>query len=185
MTRRPAPRAEGAFTLVELLVAILVMSIVAGATTSVAVSMLRTESQVVETSDVLAEARAGLVRTQTELREAKRLHPETDPDEPCDPRRLDLWVDHNRDGVPQLEEQVTYELVEETDEPGVARLERWTDAAPSSRRIIARRIEYADIFTCSPAPPDTRVIDIELTIVGAQDLHSTDLDSSVRLRNVD
>jgi prepilin-type N-terminal cleavage/methylation domain-containing protein len=173
MRYRPSRRDEAAFTLVELLVAILVMSIVAGATTSVAVSMLRTESQVVETSDVLAEARAGLVRTQNELREAKRLHPETVPD------------DHNRDGVPQLEEQGTYELVEETDEPGIARLERWTDAAPSSRRIIARRIEYTDIFTCSPAPPDTRMIDIELTVVGARALHTTDLDGSVRLRNVD
>lgn len=182
MTGRRSRRREAGFTLVELLVVMAMTGVIAGAIVSVTISMLRAQSQVVEISDVLAEARAGLIRTQDELREAKRLYPSGGPTAPCDPRELSFWLDSDRDGLLQSDELVTYTL-DVTD--GVGALQRWTADAPTVKRTLARQLEVADVFDCKDEPPNTRVIDIAVSILGHRGLHDTALDGSVRLRNVD
>ncbi len=173
---------EGGFTLVEMLVAIALTGVITGATTSVVVTMLRTEARAVELSDVLAEARAGLTRTQNELREAKRLYPDADGAAECDPRVLELWVDDNGDDLLQPDEHVFYAL---DVEDGVGHLDRYVDDASHEPRVVARNLEVEDVFTCDLDPPDTRVVDIDLGVRGPRGLSTTDIDGSARLRNVD
>lgn len=53
---------------------------------------MRTEVRSVEISEVLAEARAALDRTRTELRQAKRLYPDG-VTSACQARALNFWLD--------------------------------------------------------------------------------------------
>lgn len=125
--RQPSGSEQG-FTLVELLVVVLLMSVIGGATTSVIVSTLRTEQLQSEMQATMDDGRIALERIRKEVRAARQVFEtscETATD--CTPStRLHFWVDQNQDGDRTPEEVVCY-LTESTGS-GQYQLVRWTRA---------------------------------------------------------
>jgi prepilin-type N-terminal cleavage/methylation domain-containing protein len=191
-------RDERGFTLVELLVTITIMGVIMSAITSVVISTLRVEQNESSLQDVIDDGRLSLQRIRQELRAARRVH------EDSGPGNLRFWVDQDQDQIPTPEEQICF-LVELL--PGATaqwQISRWTHAvdaadcvdgaavpAGASRSVVARTLTDAEPFTYDPLPggpsdPPTRQVDIDLVleVVGVRNLGSTDVNGSIRLRNV-
>jgi prepilin-type N-terminal cleavage/methylation domain-containing protein len=191
-------RGEAGFTLVELLVTITIMGIVASAITSVVMSTMRVEQQESTLQDVIDDGRISLQRIRQELRAARRVH------EDSGPGNLRMWVDQDQDQIPTPEEQLCF-LVELL--PGSTdqwQISSWTHAEEpedcetgaavpvgASRRVVASTLTDPAPFAYHPPPggpadPPTRRVDInlELEVVGARNFGSTEVNGSIRLRNV-
>lgn len=148
--------AQGGFTLVELLVVVMLLSVIGATTTSVIISTMRTEQLQSEMQSVMDDGRISLQRIRKEVRAARRLLPTS-----CEPSivdcapstRLHFWVDQNQDAAETPDEIVCY-LTESigTDQ---YQLVRWTrdkvvdpavntDCTPGDRpggaQVIARTL---------------------------------------------
>jgi prepilin-type N-terminal cleavage/methylation domain-containing protein len=199
MARLRPRRDETGFTLVELLVVIVIMSVVASAITSVVISTFRIEQRQATLQDVVDDGRISLQRIKRELRAARRVH------EDSGPRNLRFWVDQDQDQVVSPEEQICY-LVELL--PGATaqwQISRWTHAVDeddcvegaevptdATRTIVARTLVEPDAFVAydpvpgGPTDPATREVTIRLVleVVGARNFGQTTVEGAVRLRNV-
>lgn len=147
---------QAGFTLVEVLVVMVLLSVVATATTNVVISTLRTEQLQAEMQAVMDDGRISLQRIRQEVRAAREVfetscEPTTTG---CSPStRLHFWVDQNQDGARVPEEIICYlteSLVEDQ-----YQLVRWTRAdvadpatdtdcdvtdRPTGARVIARTL---------------------------------------------
>lgn len=194
---RKRPSDEAAFTLVELLVAMTIMSFIAASITSVVMSTFRVEQNQASLQEVVNDGRISLQRLRRELRSARRIH------EDSDASSLRFWVDSNQDQVPTPEEELCY-LVELIG-PGQWQIAGWTHATDPSdcttgatvpsgatRRIVARTLVDPEPFVSydpvpgGPADPATREVSIQLVleVVGTRNLGQTTVEGAVRLRNV-
>ncbi len=147
---------QGGFTLVELLVVIMLLSVIGATTTSVVISTMRAEHLQSEMQSVMDDGRISLQRIRKEVRAARRLLPTS-----CEPAitdcapstRLHFWVDQNQDAVETPDEIVCY--LTEAIGPDQYQLIRWTrdqvadpavntDCTPADRptgaQVIARTL---------------------------------------------
>lgn len=171
---------DAGFTLVEALVVIGLLGVVATAIVSVTTATMRTERFSQHLRADMDEARAAVNHLRQELRQARRVQAGGCP---AGGQELTFWVDEDQDRVEQAGEVITYEV--HTDASGETVLRRST-AATSSWRLVARRLHDDPVFSCDPAPTDTRVVTIALAFEGDAG-HRPDpfeLETSVRLRNV-
>ena len=194
---RDIKRCDG-FTLVELIVAVLVMAIVATGITTVVVSTMRVENDQHQLQEVIDDGRLSLTRVRQEVREARRVL------EGSDASHLYFWVDRNQDALIQPEELVCY-AVEEL-EPGAERyrLARWTgaedgcsgdDIPPGAQTLAATLVDPEPFTSYTPDPPveggdvnapPTREVGVLFDLEVEQDdgLGSIHVTGSIRLRNV-
>ncbi len=189
---------EAGFTLVELLVAVMVMSIVMGGITSVIISTTRVESDQQELQQVVDDGRLSITRIRQEVREARRIL------EASDGGQLHFWVDRNQDALMQAEEVVCY-AVEALDGAGTGRyrIARWEGAndgcsaalIPANAPTLASTLLDPDPFVAyTPVPPGeldpfgapTREIEIflDLEVQNARGPGSVEVMGNIRLRNV-
>jgi prepilin-type N-terminal cleavage/methylation domain-containing protein len=205
MTRlRPSPD-EGGFTLVELLVAMLIMGIVTTGITSVVVSSLRTEQFQQRLQDVVDDGRISITRIRQELRGARRVLESSSGD------RLHFWVDQDQNARADDPEEMICYVVEPIGTSGRQwQISRWThavdpsDCAPGAlpagqtRRVVATTLVNPDDPTATPQPfrytpepgsvtdPPTRQVDVilDLEVLGDRGPGNTQVEGSIRLRNV-
>ncbi|MEX2549494.1 MAG: prepilin-type N-terminal cleavage/methylation domain-containing protein [Nitriliruptoraceae bacterium] len=191
---------EGGFTLVELLVAVVVMSIVMGGITSVVISTTRVESDQQELQQVVDDGRVSLTRIRQEVREARRILAGSDGSQ------LHFWVDRNQDALVQPEEVVCY-AVEALDgtSTGRYRIARWEGAddgcsealVPADAPTLASTLLDPEPFVgyTPEIPPDAdsdpyanpvREIEIflDLEVQNARGPGSVEVMGNIRLRNV-
>lgn len=142
---------ESGFTLVELLVVVLLLSVVGATTTGVVMSTLRTEQFQQEMQATMDDGRISLQRIRQEVRAARRVfetscEPSTTDCAPSS--RLHFWVDQNQDAIDQDEEIVCYLTEEITAGSDQYQLVRWThvdqadcqEPAPAGAQVIARTL---------------------------------------------
>jgi len=170
------PPGEGGFSLVELLVAVALLAVIGSATTGLVLSQIRAERFATEQRLAMDQARVALDRVRAEVRGSRQVLS-------GNAGTLRFWLDRNADGVLQADEDVSYGVVTAA---GETTLQRWTAAQPT-RRVVARRLSAATVFSYAPLPPATRVVTISLEVQaqgagGPTPLRATD---RVRLRNVD
>ncbi len=187
---------EGGFTLVELLVAVMIMSIVMGGITSVIISTTRVESDQQELQQVVDDGRLSMTRIRQEVREARRIL------EASNGGLLHFWVDQNQDALMQPEEFICY-AVEELAGAGRYRIARWEGAddgcsvalIPADAPTLASTLLDPTPFVAyTPLPPDeldpfgtpTREVEIflDLEVQNARGPGSVEVMGNVRLRNV-
>ena len=199
MRRRTAGSGEeGGFTLVELLVAVMVMSIVMGGITSVIISTTRVESDQQELQQVVDDGRLSLTRIRQEVREARRVL------DGSDASALHFWVDRNQDALVQDAEVVCYAVdpLAGASEPRY-RIARWEGAVdgcsaaliPAGAPTLASTLLDPDPFVAytpafpvvaDPSAPPTREIEIllDLEVQNARGPGSVEVMGKIRLRNV-
>lgn len=195
---------ESGFSLVELLIVIALLSVVAGATTSVIIATSRSNQFGEELRRVMDDGRVSLDRIRTELRGGRRVLSGT-------ATKVHWWTDQDQDGFQDSSEKITYcvapltstngnDCFATTPASGQFQLLRYTDAGgPANARSIARTLVNASLFTytgdgftrtTTPPAADvdlTHTVDVEfdLRVLGrAQAPQVLEMDSSVRLRNV-
>jgi prepilin-type N-terminal cleavage/methylation domain-containing protein len=188
-------RQEDGFTLVELLVTILILSVVMTGITSVVISTMRTEQYQRSLQDVVDDGRLSLARIRKELRSARRVH------ETSNESALHFWVDKNQDALVQPEEQICYEV--EAIGTGRYQISRWTHhelnttcaaaaAAGQPKQVVARTLVHDGPFVgFTPIPggvddPPTRevIIRLDLEVAAGRGPDVTTVEGAIRLRNV-
>lgn len=195
---------EDGFSLVELLISILILSVIAASTTGVVMSMLRAEQYQATLETVTNDGRISLERIRKELREARRVLPDScqDPATSCVPSaQLHFWVDRDQNNLMSAPELVCY--VTKPAAAGGYRLHRFTGATglcradeplPSGAQILAQTLVEATPFTAmDPAPtldptdPETRTVEVTLRLMVPNDTRGPgmlEFRDRVRLRNV-
>jgi prepilin-type N-terminal cleavage/methylation domain-containing protein len=189
---------EGGFTLVELLVSMLILSIVMGAITSVVISTLRVEQNQQQMQTVIDDGRLSMTRIRQELRAARRVYEGSGSDS------LHFWVDQNQDALVQPEEQICY-VVQPVDGNNRWRIVRWShaeepeDCTPtatppvgqSPRTVAATLVDPNPFVELSPPPggiadPPTREVSLLLVLEvdAPRGPGAIEVEGSVRLRNV-
>jgi prepilin-type N-terminal cleavage/methylation domain-containing protein len=189
---------EHGFTLVELLVSMLILSIVMGAITSVVISTLRVEQNQKQMQTVIDDGRLSITRIRQELRAARRVYEGSGGD------RLHFWVDQNQDALVQPEEQICY-VVQPVTGNNRWRIVRWThaeepdDCTPTAsppsgqtaRTVAATLVDPEPFVELSPAPggiadPPTREVSIRLVLEvdAPRGPGAIEVEGSIRLRNV-
>jgi prepilin-type N-terminal cleavage/methylation domain-containing protein len=189
---------EGGFTLVELLVSMMILSIVLGGITSVVISTLRVEQTQQQLQEVVDDGRLSMTRIRQELRAARRIYEGSGGD------RLRFWVDQNQDALVQPEEQICY-VVQPVDGSNRWRIVRWShaedpgDCTPTAdppagqtaRTVAATLVDPAPFVELSPPPggiadPPTREVSIllDLQVDAGRGPDSIQVEGNIRLRNV-
>lgn len=205
----PGRAREAGFTLIEVLVAMLILGVVAGATFTVVLSAQRSQRFTEQVQDATNDARLSVERIRQQLRMSRLIT------QPSDQSAMRFWVDENQDGLQDVGEVLCYSARPVTGEPDRYELVRWRDVVgspaelgtdcssfspPSDATVIARTLRNVDIFEYSTATtgftaidpatitndPPVRRVDVQLefdvfTTTGP-DVFSTG--TKVRLRNV-
>lgn len=176
----PRPGEEG-MTLLELLIAMAVTTVVLGIVMGGVITALRSDQQIHEDSIALEELRSAMNRMTAELREARLVYPGSDA------RQIRFWVDADRDAIQDAAENITW-AVEGSGTNGV--LTRTTDAqiaAAVADVIMAREMVVTDTFTYSPPVPSATVVTILLTSDVALDSSGAPrtVRTKLRLRNAE
>lgn len=153
MNRRPA--AEDGFTLIEMLVVIVILGVVAGATFTVVLSAQRSQRFTAQVQDATNDARLSVERIRQQLRMARLVT------QPSDADGLRFWLDADQDGLEDAGEYLCYAAVELASDPGRYELMRWSDSASSCETdfgspaadavVIARTLRNNDLFQYSTA----------------------------------
>jgi len=170
---------EHGFSLVELMVAMIIMGVVGTATLGVVTAALRSQRFASEVRDEVEGVRVGMDRLRKEVRSTRQVRTGSTA------RQLNLWLDRNQNHVPDAGELVTY-LINDVG-GGSADLRRWNDVqGQGGAVVVARGLQLADAFVYDLAPQDTRTVTITLTAIsdspqGPSPLTTT---SIVRVRNV-
>lgn len=183
---------ESGVTLVELLVAISLLAVVATATMTVVVTTSQSQNRTANLGQVMSDARTSLDRMRKEVRGARRIYGSDAPtstnpagqNNASDQDTLSFWIDSNDDDIQQASEQITYQLT--TLATGRFEIVRFTHDAPSSTRSMARTLVNNDPFSYDVAPPETRVVNLNMDfqVASGQTFEPLDIGGSVRLRNV-
>lgn len=180
-------REESGVSLVELLVAISLLAVVASATLSVVVTTSRSQNRTANLGQVMSDARTSLDRMRKEVRGARRIYGSDAPSSgnESDQDTLSFWIDDNDDDIQQVSEQITYQLVELT-ASGRYEIVRFTHDDPSRTRSMAKTLVNDDPFSYDVAPPETRVLelDMDFQVASGQTFEPLDIGGTVRLRNV-
>jgi type II secretory pathway pseudopilin PulG len=129
---------EKGFTLAELLIGMTLAMVVTSLLAAGAVSIYRGHRYTRQDSDSLGALRAAVGRLEKELRQSRKAYPSSTA------TKLGFWVDYDNDGIQDLSERVTWELVTVGT---TANLTRTTAAVGATTAIIARNLVYADAFT--------------------------------------
>lgn len=195
---------EAGVSLIELLVVMVILGIVTTATMTMVLATQRAERYQDEMQTVVDDGRQSLSQLRKELREARRILPDSDGDE------LRAWVDHNVDTIPQPDEIVCYGV---EPLPGAAagqfQIVRWTGAvdpgcdpatdvpAGVSTNVVARTLvndlaaeppfnDYDPDPSSDPSDPETRTISLLLRfeVLNGRGPESLLVEGTVRLRNV-
>lgn len=174
---------EAGLTLVELLVAVLLASVVGIGVVRTAAGSVRAERAVVDVRDAMDDARTATERIRRDVRDARRVT--------ATATRLELWVDDDQDGVEETPEQIVYQLVADTGSSpcgpsrssGAARLTRTAGGVPSGSVVCNLRSGTA--FTRIAGPPVH--VRLTLTARGRADdgRNASDIviDEVIRVRN--
>lgn len=190
-------RAADGFTLVELLVVMLVMGIVATGITSVVITTMQVENDQHALQQVIDDGRLSLTRVRQEVREARRVLPDSDTSS------MHFWVDRNQDALMQPDELICY-AVDELEGSGRWRLARWdeaedgcsgTDVPAGAQTLAATLVDPEPFVEYMPEPPaedddpttpPTREVSVlfDLEVVQEEELGSIQVSGSIRLRNV-
>jgi prepilin-type N-terminal cleavage/methylation domain-containing protein len=195
MTVSTPPRHnQDGVSLVEVLVAMLLASILGTSVFNVVMSSNRTEIYQRQWQEVIDDGRLSMEAIRRELRAARSVYPDSASD------RLRFWVDQNQDANPDASEQICYAV--ENIGTGQWAIVRWEEATndcipgspPSgaSLRSVAQTLVDPDVFAYDPVPsgdpddPPTRIVDItlDLQVIAPRGPDNTLVESSVRLRNV-
>lgn len=185
------------FTLVELLVSIVVMSIVAASILTVVVATQRSENRQGSLQEAMDDGRLSMNRIRTQLRAGRRVLPTSNA------QQLYWWSDFNQDGVQQTDELITFCVAqigtttcETTSTTGRFALIRWTDAVGQSAAVpVAETLVSSDVFS-GYVPDDATTPDDEITTTRTvtltlaletefEDAFPVTLEAEVRLRNVE
>lgn len=198
---------EDGFTLIEMLVAIVILGVVAGATFTVVLSAQRSQRFTEQVQDATNDARLSVERIRQQLRMSRLVTT------PSSASAMRFWVDENQDGLQDVGEILCYAADEV--ETGRYELLRWRDVVgspavlgtncsgfnpPADAAVLARTLRNLDIFQYSTAatgftaidpatitndPPVRRVdvkLDFDVFTSTGPDVFSTG--TKVRLRNV-
>lgn len=196
-------KAEGGFSLTELLVVIGLLGVIGAATLTVIVSTSRSNAYAEELRTVMDDGRVSLDRIRKELRGGRRVL------DGSTQFHLYWWVDRNQNGLQETSERIHYcvtplgvpdgnNCLTAVPSPSVKyQLVRWSDAGgPTNATSIARTLVDPEVFSGYACPPSTCATG---AIAQTDTVHITfDLDmrdrsggprsitmsASVRLRNV-
>jgi type II secretory pathway pseudopilin PulG len=146
-------RREQGTTVVELVVAMAIASVVAVVLFAAVVTVQRTEVYTEQDSRALAELRVNVDRFTRELREARRVYSGSS----TTARSIKFWVDDDRDNQQDPTERVTWAV---TAVGADGQLTRTTDVAGATPDRVSADIVVADAFTYTPAPPGTVRVDV-------------------------
>jgi Tfp pilus assembly protein PilW len=187
-------RRDDGFQLVELMVVMVLLTLLGGATTSVVLSSLRAERVTDDLRTNLDEARVAVERMRRDVREARRIYDTNPHGLVTGPAQLSMWRDVNQDQLQQQPELVTYRFRATADGTGV--LERRTAEMPAGQwRAIARHLDLSaepdgrprSRFETTPAPPQTASVTMVVTVVArpesGADARNMSITETVRLRN--
>ncbi|MGH3442634.1 MAG: PilW family protein [Nitriliruptorales bacterium] len=200
MTPGRRGRTQQGFTLVELLVAMGIASVVGMAILTVTIQTMRTEQFTDQLRTVMDDGRTSLDRVRKELRAARKVYAEetcADPVAGClTSSTLHFWVDQDQDGDQDPIEQVTYCIQEVGQDVCVDlaagkkhELVRWTEASsPSTAQVIARTIVGTTTpFEFDVSPEGTSVVTVTFVLdtQSARGPKELAVGATIRLRNVD
>ena len=154
---RPSPRDERGMTLIELLIAMAVTTVVLGVVMGGILSALRSDQFIQEDSRALEELRSAMNRMTAELREARLVYLGSNA------RQITFWVDADRDATQDTVEKITW-AVEGSGTDGILTRTTAADIAASQPKVtIAREVVLRDTFTYAPPVPSATVVTIQLT----------------------
>ena len=153
---RALRRGDDGISLVELLVAMFIVTIILVIVYGAAVVVMKTERYTGNDSQALGELRTAADRFSKELREGKRVYLGSST------TVIKFWVDSNRDNVQDAKERITWEIRD--DGGGKAKLVRYTDEAPSQVVPVASLFSFNSSFQYSPVPPGTSKVTISLSV---------------------
>ncbi|HSK21851.1 MAG TPA: type II secretion system protein [Egicoccus sp.] len=158
-------------SLVELLVAMLIVGVIGTAATASIVAMQRVGTSAHQVREDLDTARIALDRVRREIRSSRGVTPDSTP------TLLQLRVAGIDGAAAQL---VTWELVGGGDR---RQLQRYVGASTAPRQTVADDLLPTSVFTYDQSPPRTSRVDVVLE-VASTDQDSLRAEASVRLRNV-
>ncbi len=184
---------ERGVTLIELMVAILMLGVVTSTVFTVILNTQRTERFTSQVQGAMDDARLSLENIRQEIRAARMVYASSTP------RTMYFWVDQNQDAIQDPAEKICYHVADIAGDPGRYTLERWTadqgDCDPSSPTVpatahtIAATLRDTDPFTYTPTPTATqatREVAIHMVFDVKTDTGPSAfaVDGTVRLRNV-
>lgn len=171
-------REESGFTLTEVLVAMMMMTLVMFALYSIFDMSIRVFSFGNDKIEAVENARIGLSKMEREIRAA---YPEdkaaTPPEEtlfftPTSANEITFGLDLDGDRKVQLSEQITYDLSGTT---------LMRDDQPAIEFVSALQFEYLDRFGATTSVASAEIVSIELTV--NKDGRTQELQTDVSLRN--
>lgn len=169
---------ERGVSLVDLLVGMLITSFVLAGVATTLVSAQRTEIFSDRDSQALAALRHGVQRLTTELRQARKIYPDSTTS------RMRFWVDEDRDNQQDLAERIVWE-VENTG--STATLTRSTDATSTELPVVSLIVPGTP-FEYEPGDPSSTLVTlVRITLVADtdtdEDPESRTVRTEVRIRN--
>lgn len=181
-------RDERGMTLVELIIAMTITTLVLGVVTAGVISLVRTDQFVEEDSQALRQLRTVMADFTKELRGARIVFPGTGTNTST-ARRINFWNDRDHDNVQDTNELIIWELVASGTRADMVR----RTAANTTNVTRARDIVLADAFTylgitsagkVTLAPPNTTLVRVTVSAdVSARHGRARTIRTEVRLRN--
>lgn len=176
--RRHTERGDAAITIVEMMVAMVISSLVVLAITAALITGQRAERLGAADSETLGDLRHAMDMVTTDLRQARRVFSDSSS------TMVHMWIDEDRDYVEDTAEKITWEIVTVG---GITRLQRRNDADSTPVVAADHLVSGGSSFTYKPSVADPTVIGVRLEAdadVGSG-LGSRVLETEVRLRNAD
>jgi prepilin-type N-terminal cleavage/methylation domain-containing protein len=190
---------ETGLTLVEVLVAMLIASVLGTSIFNIVISSKGTEEYQREWQAVIDDGRLSLQRIRTEVRSARRIYADSASD------RLHFWVDKNQNQLAEPDEEICYAV--ESIGAGQWAVRRWEEAlstvagtcvpgsppSGTSPRVLAQTLvdpaafaSYEPVPSADPNDPATRRVHIRLNleVLAGRGPDTTLVEGTVRLRNV-